>query len=90
MSKGGGRASRKLVLGVIDGLKPEMLDRAITEGRAPALAALRERGLYVRESVAAFPSLTPVCAASITTGLSVDVHEVPATNWYHRGEERYI
>ena len=90
MSKGGGRASRKLVLGVIDGLKPEMLDRAITEGRAPALAALRERGLYVRESVAAFPSLTPVCAASIATGLSVDVHEVPATNWYHRGEERYI
>ncbi len=90
MSGGGRRASRKLVLGVIDGLKPEMLDRAITEGRAPALSALRERGLYVRDSVAAFPSLTPVCAASIATGLSVDVHEVPATNWYHRGEERYV
>ena len=81
---------KKLVLGVIDALKPEMLDRAITEGRAPALAALRERGLFVRDSVAAFPSLTPVCAASIATGLSVDQHEVPATNWYHRGEERYV
>jgi hypothetical protein len=86
----GPRRPKKLVLGVIDALKPEMLERAITEGRAPALAALRERGLYVRDCVAAFPSLTPVCAASIATGLSVADHEVPATNWYHRGEERYI
>jgi hypothetical protein len=84
------RSSKKLVLGVIDALKPEMLDRAITEGRAPALAALRERGLYVRDSVAAFPSLTPVCAASIATGLSVEEHEIPAMNWYHRGEQRYV
>jgi predicted AlkP superfamily pyrophosphatase or phosphodiesterase len=82
--------AKKLVLGVIDALKPEMLDRAITEGRAPALAALRERGLYVRDCVAAFPSLTPVCAASIATGLSVENHEIPSTNWYHRGEERYV
>src|SRR5215212_9928724 len=67
-----------------------MLDRAITEGRAPALAALRERGMYVRDCVAEFPSLTPVCAASIGTGLSVAEHEVPSTNWYHRGEERYV
>jgi len=84
------RRPKKLVLGVIDALKPEMLDRAITEGRAPALAALRERGLYVRDCVAAFPSLTPVCAASIATGLSVAEHEVPSTNWYHRGERRYV
>jgi hypothetical protein len=84
------RPRKKLVLGVIDALKPEMLDRAITEGRAPALAALRDRGLYVRDCVAAFPSLTPVCAASIATGLSVEEHEIPSTNWYHRGEERYV
>ena len=92
MNAAGGRERRgkKLVLGVIDALKPEMLDRAITEGRAPALAALRERGLYVRDCVAAFPSLTPVCAASIATGLPVEEHEIPSTNWYHRGEERYV
>ncbi len=89
-SSGAGAKRKKVVLGVIDALKPEMLDRAITEGRAPALAALRDRGLYVRDSVAAFPSLTPVCAASIATGLSVEDHEIPSTNWYHRGEERYV
>ena len=85
-----GAQPKKLVLGVIDALKPEMLERAITEGRAPALAALRERGMYVPDCVAAFPSLTPVCAASIGTGLPVSAHEIPSTNWYHRGEERYV
>ena len=31
---------KKLVLAVIDALKPEMLDQAVAEGQAPALAAL--------------------------------------------------
>ncbi len=83
-------AAKKLVLAVIDSLKPEMLDRAVAAGRAPVLAALMERGRYVPDCVAAFPSLTPVCAASIATGLPPDRHLIPAMNWYHRGEERYI
>jgi predicted AlkP superfamily pyrophosphatase or phosphodiesterase len=59
---------KKLVLVVIDALKPEMLERAIATGRAPALERIRSEGVYVDECVAAFPSVTPVCAASITTG----------------------
>jgi hypothetical protein len=31
-----------------------------------------------------------VCAASIATGTGPDEHEIPAMNWYHRGEGRYI
>ena len=31
---------KKLVLAVIDSLKPDMLDQAVAEGEAPALAAL--------------------------------------------------
>ena len=58
----------KLVLAVIDGLKPAMLERAVATGRAPALQAVMERGTYVDECCAAFPSVTPVCAASIATG----------------------
>jgi predicted AlkP superfamily pyrophosphatase or phosphodiesterase len=40
---------KKLVLAVIDSLKPDMLDLAIEEGRAPILAALRDRGTYIRD-----------------------------------------
>ena len=82
--------SKKLVLAVIDSLKPELLDRAIDSGRAPALKALVERGVYIRDCVSSFPSVTPVASASIATGLGPDRHHIPAMNWYHRGEERYV
>ena len=86
----GGAKPKKLVLTVIDAMKPAMLERAVTTGRAPALKLLIERGTLVDNSVAAFPSVTPVCAASIATGVGPDRHEIPSMNWYHRGEGRYV
>ena len=62
------RQSKKLVLAVIDSLKPDMLDLAIEEGRAPTLASLRERGTYIRDCLSTFPSVTPVASAAIATG----------------------
>jgi predicted AlkP superfamily pyrophosphatase or phosphodiesterase len=81
---------KKLVLAVIDALKPEMLDRAVEHGRAPALAKLIERGTYVRDCVSTFPSVTPVAAGTIATGTWPDEHLIPGMNWYYRGEERYV
>ncbi|MFL5840150.1 MAG: alkaline phosphatase family protein [Thermoleophilaceae bacterium] len=81
---------KKLVLAVIDSLKPEMLDRAIAEGRAPALAAIVERGVYIPDCVSVYPSVTPVASATITTGAAPEDHHIPAMNWYHRGEQRYV
>jgi predicted AlkP superfamily pyrophosphatase or phosphodiesterase len=81
---------KKLVLVVVDALKPAMLERAIAAGRAPAMARIREQGVYVGDCVAAFPSVTPVCAATITTGVGPDRHLIPSMNWYHREEGRYV
>src|SRR6201991_115786 len=81
---------RTLVLAVIDAMKPAMLERAVATGRAPTLALLMERGHYVDECVAAFPSVTPVCAASIATGYGPADHEIPSMNWWHREEQRYV
>ena len=78
----------KLVLTVIDGMKPTMAERAMRAGSAPALCAIRERGTYVDGCVAAFPSVTPVCAATIATGRLQDEHEIPSMNWYSRAEAR--
>jgi hypothetical protein len=80
----------KLVLCVIDAMAPAMLERAVAEGAAPVLGELMRRGHYVPDCAAAFPSVTPVCAASITTGAGQDRHLIPAMNWYHRAEGRYI
>jgi hypothetical protein len=75
---------------VIDAMAPEMLERSIAAGTAPVLARLVEEGRYVPACVAAFPSVTPVCAASIVTGRAQDAHRIPAMNWFHREENRYI
>jgi type I phosphodiesterase/nucleotide pyrophosphatase len=80
---------KKLVLVVIDGLTPGMLERGLEEDRLPALRFLVEEGVYERGS-SVFPSLTPVCLTSIATGAFPDVHHIPHLVWYHRGEERLI
>jgi hypothetical protein len=49
-----------------------------------------ERGVHTGECVAAFPSVTPVCSASIATGAGPDRHQIPSMNWYHRDEARYV
>ncbi|HKR99506.1 MAG TPA: alkaline phosphatase family protein, partial [Candidatus Dormibacteraeota bacterium] len=81
---------KKLVLAVIDSLKPEMLDRAMAENRAPALKAVVERGTYVRDCVSSYPSVTPVASSAIATGFGPDRHGIASMNWYNRGEARYV
>ncbi|MBV8988096.1 MAG: alkaline phosphatase family protein, partial [Solirubrobacterales bacterium] len=67
-----------------------MLERTIAAGRAPMLERILRDGVYVDDCVAAYPSVTPVCAATITTGVGPDRHLIPSMNWYHREENRYV
>src|SRR6266566_10016131 len=78
-------APKPVVLVVIDGLTPSMFEAADT----PALRFLLEHGEY-RRAASTFPSLTPVCLASIATGAHPDVHGIPHLVWWHRGEQRLV
>jgi hypothetical protein len=80
---------RKLVLIVVDGLAPDTLATAIASGAAPNLGMLVERGDLGR-AVSTFPSLTPVCLSTIATGAGPDRTRIPALQWYHRGEKRFV
>ena len=80
----------RLLLAVIDGCKPSMLERAVQRGEAPVIAAVMERGAYVPELCAAFPSVTPVCATAIATGTLQDRHLIAGMNWWSRDERRYV
>jgi hypothetical protein len=82
-------AAKKLVAIVVDGLTPEALERAVERRRVSALAFLLERGEYTR-AVSVFPSLTPVCMSSLTTGAYPDVHRIPHLVWYDRDERRFV
>jgi Type I phosphodiesterase / nucleotide pyrophosphatase len=81
--------NRKLVLIVIDGLSPSVFEAAVESGSAPTLAYLAANGTYGR-AVSTFPSLTPVCLASLATGVGPDVHRIPHLVWYHREERRLV
>nr|WP_210492945.1 alkaline phosphatase family protein [Patulibacter sp. SYSU D01012] len=78
-----------MIFAVIDGCDPAQLRRAIDAGVAPVLArAVRDGALH--ESVAAFPSVTPVCATSLATGVRQDRHRIPSINWWDRSRGRYV
>ena len=79
----------KLVLVVIDGLTPQMLEGSLERRSLPTLTALAERGTLGRATTT-FPSLTPVCLSSIATGAHADVHEIPHLVWWHRQERRLV
>ena len=81
--------SRKLVLVVIDGLTPTMLEASLGTAATPTLTALAELGTLGRATTT-FPSLTPVCLSSIATGAHPDVHEIPHLVWWHRRERRLV
>jgi len=80
---------KKLVLVVIDGLTPEAFEQANDGAGAPTPAALHAAGRYDR-ALSTFPSLTPVCLATLATGAHPDVHHIPHLVWYHRGEQRLV
>ncbi len=79
------RAAKPVVLIVIDGLTPSMLEATET----PALRFLLEHGSY-RRATSTFPSVTPVCLASIATGAHPDVHGIPHLVWWNREEQRLV
>jgi predicted AlkP superfamily pyrophosphatase or phosphodiesterase len=80
---------KKLVAIVVDGLTPGALERAVERRRAPALAFLLAHGTYTA-AVSTFPSLTPVCMSSLTTGAHPDVHQIPHLVWYDRDARRLV
>ena len=80
---------KKVVLIVIDGLTPAMLESAVEREDVPALRFLVEHGEYGR-AITTFPSLTPVCLSSLVTGAHPDVHRIPHLVWFHRGEQRLV
>ena len=82
--------AKKVILTVIDGLGPELLDRAIAAGRAPAIERLQSLGSRTDACVSTFPSLTPVCLAALVTGSHPTGSGIPNMTWYNRDERRIV
>src|SRR5262249_20642347 len=82
-------STKKVIVVVVDGLTPSMLEAAVERGFAPTLAALPALGRS-DTATSVFPSLTPVCLSALATGAFPDVHEIPHLVWYSRHERRLV
>jgi hypothetical protein len=80
----------RVVYIIIDGMNRDAFEQAIASGRAPALAFLKQRAGYVRDSVAIFPTITPAATASLVTGATPAQHGIPGMCWYDRDAQRFV
>ena len=83
-------SQKKLILTVIDGLGPELLDQANAAGLVPTIDWLAGEGRRTDACVSTFPSLTPVCLSALVTGQHPAGSLIPSMSWYHRGEQRMV
>jgi len=81
---------RRLLLVVIDGLGAAPLRRALADGHAAHIQTLLDAGARFDDAISPFPSLTPVCLATIITGAGPDQHRIPSLGWYSRGRGRFV
>lgn len=81
---------QRVVYIVIDGMSTEALEQVTAAGKAPALNLLKQRGAYVRDSVAVFPTITPAATATLVTGALPAEHGIPGMCWYDRDARRFV
>lgn len=84
-------APKRVVLLIIDGLAPRVIQRALDSGELPLLAQWAQRGA-VQQCVSIFPSITPAATASLVTGQSPVQHGIQGAYWRDRadGETAYF
>src|SRR5919199_3980186 len=81
---------KPVLLLVLDGIRPDVLQAAIRDGDAPALGFLADRGEVVWDAVSVFPSITPAATAAIVTGAAPAESGIVGHAWYDREEGRVV
>ena len=79
-----------MLLLVLDGIRPDVLQAAIRDGEAPTLGFLVDKGEAIWDAVSVFPSITPAATAAIVTGAPPADSGIVGHAWYDREEGRVI
>ncbi|WP_175990350.1 alkaline phosphatase family protein [Bacillus sp. Marseille-Q1617] len=80
----------KVILLVIDSLMEEPLNKAIEDGKAPALEFLKKNGQYSTDLVSSYPTMSVTIDSSLITGTYPDQHKIPGLVWFDDKERRII
>ncbi len=84
------QSAKPVVLILIDSLMDKSLQKAIKEGRVPAMQYLLNNGQYFQKVVSSFPTMSVTIDSSLLTGTYADQHQVPGLVWYSGKEKRMI
>ncbi len=83
-------AKRKVIVLLVDSLLADSLEKVVRNNEAPALAFLLNKGLYRREMISSFPTMSVTIDSTMLTGTYADQHHVPGLLWFHPEEQRMI
>jgi len=75
--------TRRVLLILVDGLRPDVAEAELAHGRLPALEAMLTTGSHTR-GVTAFPSTTSVAYLPFLTGCTPGTCNIPSIRWLDR------
>lgn len=81
---------KPVVLIVVDSLMSEPLQRAVAEGKAPALSFLINNGQLHPEVISSYPTMSVTIDSTLVTGTYASRHKIPGLIWYKENENRII
>lgn len=81
---------RPVIMIMIDSLMDEPLQKAMEQGKAPALKFLSDHGHYYPEVVTVFPTMSVSIDSSLLTGTLPNQHGIYGLTYYHTGIQRLV
>lgn len=75
---------RRVILLLVDGLRPDVAEAALAAGQLPALAAMT-RDAGIARGITVFPSTTNVAYLPFLTGCTPGTANIPSIRWLDRG-----
>ena len=81
---------KPIVLIVVDSLMSEPLQKAVKEGKAPALEFMINSGHFNQDMISSYPTMSVTIDSTLLTGTYPDQHKVPGLIWFNEDENRMV
>ncbi len=85
-----GAGPKKVIVLLADSLLYQSLDKGMEKGELPTFKHLIREGMYHKDVVSSFPTMSVTIDSSLITGTYPDDHRIPGLIWYSAKENRVI
>lgn len=80
----------KVIMLLVDSLQSAAIDRLMQANKLPAIGFLIKNGVYKRDVISSFPTMSVTIDSSMLTGTYPDEHNIPGLLWFHPSERRIV